>query len=506
MSSKFMSYLIKNRKVALIFFFVIYLGIMLTPYLGGNTEVYTSNGVITASQMSLMQIKGKFTTSLGFGVVMSMILSYALPVLLFAYVHSKKSVDLYFALPVKRSEQLITNILFALGICFGYFFVSSLVIYLCFAIKGVSIGGYLLILLSALVIFAIMLCINSLLFLVANNLFDGIVMIASYSGLALLIYVMVSVFGTYIIAGTRGYDLAGKIAAYTSPLYIASETFVNLFDRFIEGSDISFSISHIILLIVLGVVACYGLYRHFVLRKSERAEQVSNKFFAYPFVIHFYAIACLAIIAFNAVTEGGLLSNLFVYLLLLFVYIVATFVYKRKISVRPIYIIFYVCAMAITFLFASVAWKTRAFGLSEAYDLRKGDELTYYSYFSESTELGETITGNISASFDTSKLDEYKEAIDIFESKRKQSIDVFYEDDSAYSFGHIQVDNSSHSVDPISGKERVRNLESYNYVLHDVYTIEELKILDKYCEIELHDYEIDKTYTLEEFLKVKGEK
>lgn len=196
MSTKFMSYLIKNRKVALIFFFVIYLGIMLTPYLGGNAEYYASDGAMTASQMSLMQIKGKFWTSLGFGIVMSMMLSYALPVLLFAYVHSKKSVDLYFALPVKRSEQLITNILFALAICFGYFFISSLIVYVFFGIKAVSIGSYLLILLSALVIFAIMLCINSLLFLVANNLFDGIVMIASYSGLAVVIYTVVSVFGT----------------------------------------------------------------------------------------------------------------------------------------------------------------------------------------------------------------------------------------------------------------------------------------------------------------------
>ncbi len=489
MNTKYLSYLFKNRKVAIIFFFILYLAICLTPYISGNTYANINDS---------SYINSLFGVILGIGFAMSVMLTYILPVILFSFVHSKKSVDLYFALPVKRKDQLITNILFAFVIAFGYFLISSLIGFIILGLKHISIIGYLIILLYVAAFLLAMICINSLLFIVANNSFDGIVMIASYTGLALIVYFALWNYMSTMIAGYGG-ALDADLAIYISPLSMGISTFSTLLNKYINNSEYNriINILYLIIPFILGAVACYGLYRHFVLRKTERAEQVSNEFFAYPFVIHFYALLCLLILSFEAVQSGFL--NVFIfYLIILFIYIVATFVYRRKISVKPIYLIFFALATILTLLFSSLSWKTKAFGMAENYRLDESKNLVYEAYYYGEELFGEETHVSINVKIPTSNLKEYQEVIDIFEAKRHQAIEEYYaneEKESKYYYSQLYVSHLDN---------RNRTDKNYSYTLNDTYTIDELKIIDKYGDVEIDDYSDGELYTLEEYLKKKG--
>lgn len=486
MSNKFLSYLFKNRKVAIVFFLLIYLGLSFTPYIN---SMMGDAGEIRSNYGSLMSI----------AIFMSVMLSYALPVILFSYVHSKKSVDLYFSLPVKRSQQLITNIFFATVISFGYFFITTLLGYVIFASKVIDLGSYLIVLGYTLLFLLVMICINTLLFIVANNLFDGIVMIASYSGLALLIFLVADSFMSNIVVGSQGVDFA-KSAAYFSPLMMGADTFGKLTDIFIvkhlehpEGINGIY----LVIMVILGLIACYGMYRHFVLRKTERAEQVSDEFFAYPLIIHFYAIGCLAILAFNSI-RMNIMDFLPYYFVLLFIYIVATFVYKRKISVKPRYLAFFIISAIVTLLFGQVAWNTRGFKLAENYSLTKGDVLDYYAYCSMIDDDESQVY--IYLSIPTKEIDKYKEAIDIMEKKRRNNIDIEYARKNSESFGIMTI-NSNYYIN--NRRDEVPVDRGYRYVLNDLFTTDELKVLDKYGNIEIFDYESGENISFDEYLKKK---
>ncbi len=100
MRNNYLRWLMKSRKITILFFTVVYIGFLYTPYLENNSFLYDYQ-------------KYLYTRSLSIGVGMSVFLAFALPIFLFSYMHRKRSVDVYLALPISRRQQLFSAAFFA---------------------------------------------------------------------------------------------------------------------------------------------------------------------------------------------------------------------------------------------------------------------------------------------------------------------------------------------------------------------------------------------------------
>ena len=185
MNKNYLNYLIKTRKALIIFFFAAYLCVSLTWNLAGVNTV-PGYGFYSAVKAA---------------IAISVVLCYALPVLLFSFVHQRSSVDLFFALPVSRKEQRLTILLFAFGIAFGYFLITTVLAWLLFGLRTVTILRLLGILLFAAFLVITLLVFNSVLYLLGNNMIDGVVTLAAYTMFPLLGTIAEALIVSNIVAG-----------------------------------------------------------------------------------------------------------------------------------------------------------------------------------------------------------------------------------------------------------------------------------------------------------------
>ena len=130
------------------------------------------------------------------------LLCYFLPVYVFSYIHNKKAVDTFFSIPVSRKATLISGLLFSILTAYIPFAIT-LVFYGFVESMGLGILVYLLellIMVSALIVF------NTTIYLTANNVFDGVVMIGAYSFLPFMLLIAYNnIINTYV-AGLYAMD------------------------------------------------------------------------------------------------------------------------------------------------------------------------------------------------------------------------------------------------------------------------------------------------------------
>ena len=343
-------------------------------------------------------------------------------------------------------------------------------------------------------------------YLLANNIFDGIVMVLAYSFLPLFLYLAVYTFITELVCGYTYAGLENMTfdAGWFSPILMSARCM----DAAIKGPfDQWLYLGLIILWTGLGL---YGLYRNFIKRKAERADQLSSEFFAYPFIIHVYCLLCLLCFA-TLTARGGFFEALFYYALLLLIYIVATFVYKRKIQIHWKYLVFYAAAVLLTIGLAKAALATRGFGMADRYSLNHGDSLVYsWNYFGYSFnpavsedadrdeyEPYENYSINVYVEIPTNKIHENQEVVDIFENIRKESIDYYY----------LKPEEKTSNAD--SGYLLVYNHKGNDSSHHYEYRVPR-RLYDKELAI-IHEqgYEIvfivdGNEYTYEEYLEWEG--
>lgn len=485
MNKNYLKYLFKNYRVAILFFAVLFLGISATPFITRDDRILSY--CAAAEIMSVLSIG----------------MTFILPVILFAFVHRRRSADLFFALPISRKDQLITNLLFAFFTAFGIFCVTSLILWIP-AAQVIPFKEVLLLNALAALSIACLLLIHTAWYLIANNIFDGIVMIAAWSVLPLLVFVMISEFGSTMVAG-QNIDKTADLAMWLSPLAMSG---YNLFASTSQGSG-ELNMLYNILIALWGVIGAAGSYFHFVRRKSERAEQLSDDPLAYPLIINFYALGILIMMACSFVREGGY-ELLSLYLLLLFIYVVAQFVFNRKIRITPKILITFAILSAISGVFAVAAYRTHGFGLAERYTVDdkshirisyssavyKDDFEREYNY-----EYNDSDFVNISVEL-LMPVKDYQQntrLYEMFESYRQDGIDFFYSSQkSAYRNCRICFMNCTGNSYDYSNR--------YDYTLSKPIAMDDLQYLIEipFARVEIYDSYSGEEYTLSQWLARKG--
>ncbi len=509
MNSKYILYLFRNRKIAVVFFLVLYTAFSMTTFIGAGS--YTA-------KMHLHDVMVAST-------VMSFIMAYGLPILIFSYVHMKRSADTFFAIPVSRKDQLKSNILFMFALCYGYFLIATLIGGI-FTSFGNNIRGFLTVQLAAAFVLLVLLLINSSLYLLANNVFDGIVMIGAYTLLPLLIFLAIDTFQTEMIAGSLYGDLSLDITGYVFPAFQA----VTVMRQAVNAGK--FGSIYVLLLAVYGLVSICLLKRNFIDRKAERAEQLSDEIMAYPFVIRIYTLIFMLIITCCPpwLFFG---ERIIYYLLLLFVFVVAVFVYKRKIEIKMKNLLIFAGCLAAAFIFNSVAWNTHGFGYADNYTINEkkylaaefdttvySDNLEKMYTWQDDQEYQDNAYLTFQMILPLDETEKYKEVLDLLDKKRHESIDKFYENNKRNE-PHYSMTLSFSNLDDADIKmynEKGYYIGSnrYSYRMAAPFTLEELKLLDQYGNLSvIIEEEVvsstgedtwirQNTYTLNEFLEVKA--
>jgi len=454
MSGKYLGYLVRSRRLLLIFFSALFLCLMVLP--AAETPLYgMKNPAVPVRSLAL-----------GFGLCLAG--SFLLPALMFSFVHRKSSADRWFCLPVSRRRILNTSLLAA--------FVGCLVLYalgegLTALVSGSLLPAkiYLQFFLVTAVTTASLLCINTLLYLLANNIFDGVIAMILYTLLPLALLAVLSNLCWMLIAGNTQdlSDLLPFVLWLSAPgMGIWNAARLCHYGQGLLNSA-SLKTLYLILPLCWGALACLALQGQFVRRRAERAGQLSDGFFAYPFLIGTYTVLALLLLG-AAVAGEKSLGLCFFYLVFFAMFLCVMFVYKRRIRISGKSVIFYAAAAVLTLAVCLGGFATRGFGLADRY--RTASQTTtysfsatvaasdlgqsYYNYDGQDTTLladggsdplsMDSVTVYASAFLPTQgQTEEQQRAEEVFRQLRKSSIDGFYrrQKDDGFIFGSLAVVN-----------------------------------------------------------------
>ncbi len=485
MNKKYLNYLIKNRKVLILFFLAVYLCVCLTWNLSAAGTAAPGYGYYSAAKAA---------------IAISIVLCYALPVLHFSYVHQRSSADLYFALPVSRKEQRITTLVFAFKISFGYFLITIVAAWLLFGIGIVPAGRVLECICFAAFLIITLLSFNTMLYLLANNLLDGIVTMAAYTMFPVVGSMAESIIVSNIVAGGTPAVKDG-VFVFLSPVLMLVRNFAAtvsmngwLFQQF--------NIPYLILSAAYLVLSWLVVRKQFDERQSERAGQISDHPLTYPTIINLYAVIFLLVFGSYLVIEPGP-ELIVMYIFLLVCYVAGSFLYRRKLKVDAKMIGTYVLEAVLCAGLMFIGWKTQGFGAARAYSLTESRQIVYqYNMQAERDDLGkgtlsdQNVYVTFSIGVDTDKNSGNEEFKKLMEDYRSKAIDEFYSGNEPQYAGSFQVymtnDNRSHYEN------------SYFYNPSVPFTEEELKQISKYGNVEVYVYDEDfeeERYLLNDYLK-----
>lgn len=354
MLKKYLVYLIKKYKTALIFLAIVYLFVMAWPQMDSLFEETTFE-----EGCSLMD------ATMNFSAIVSAILAFVLPVIVFRFVHSRKDEDQYFALPISRKTMLYGNLIFSYGVPAVYYFIGNLIFWIVTTAGGtcrMSVGKFVYYQAVGLVFGLALVLFNSMLYLLANNMVDGIILMLGYTMLPSIWELGVDCMLHFIWAGGYTGIESGRLFQIFSPAGMAFERLMTIHTA--DKGELWEILLHFALAIVYIVLCRLALQRLFVRRKAERAEQVSDGFFAYRLLLPMCLIPSVLVVT-NAIV-GPFFIGTYIGLVFLFVaYIVGSFIYKRQIRVTWKMILSFAVIILACVLLRRVGLATKAFGLAK---------------------------------------------------------------------------------------------------------------------------------------------
>ncbi|SFG48192.1 hypothetical protein [Oribacterium sp. WCC10] len=492
MNKNYFKWLIKSRKISLLFFFLICIGFQLISFTNYDA-CYPSD---------------TFNMGVIIGGSMSMLLCIAMPVFILSYIHRKSSADLYLALPVSRKEQLLTTFFLTWIMAYGTFFIGTTLIWVTKTFSLVSFKTWISVQILTAFSLLVLMLVYTAIYTLANSVFDGIVMIGAYSVLPGVVALSVLTFLYSMIAGNN--VPSDSFILQTGTLLSPVSMFFSNLNFLLEpeySSQEKFSRLYILMMLGYGLIAIALLRYHFINRKAERTDQISDDKLSYPFIINAYLILILLSLAWSVVSDS-VNGFEFFYLLLFFIYIVASFVYKRtlRITWRPI--AFFIFACLATLVFAKIGWMTEGFGLSHLPHELFTERYLHYNYSADVSidNLGEQIPDynhdyayiSFDLSIPSEKAAEYAGLIDKFEALRNDAVTNFYK-----SSKDMPNTNVSLSVYNNTGNDSA-SLNYYNYNRVPPLSEEDLKTISRYCEVTIYPI-INKNYDDDGSLKEDAE-
>lgn len=476
MSKNYLKYLFRQYRIPLIFFFCVYALAVMTP------------GLADLSSGERFDL----TLSLDIAFLLSAGACVVLPLFFFSFVHRRKSADVYGALPISRKGQLRATLGFLFLSTFGCYFVMWLLLMIPathteFGVLGAGIMTRELFCVAITLL--TILILTSGLYLIGNNIFDGVVITAAYYFVPVLILILDHTFFNYLVAGSQDWDQGSQLVSWLSPFTCTQAMDLSrLFENGlpVAREEIAVDWPRILALLVFAGIGVLLLHRNFVRRDLERAEQLSAGKLAYPLIIPLYAVLSLTLILIT--TQADIATSALLILAIFCAYSIASFVWRRTIRPNAKMLLSFAACFAIAALFTFTGWQTHGFGLGDRPMKWSPGKTIYYSYSAQvkKNDLGKISSGSgfreVTFSFYLPESEqEENEAAQILERFRKKAIREFY----GRSYFKFRYPGSSLTFEQPGS---TGHYHEYTLV-RSALSVQELKTISKYARVFVTRYD-----------------
>lgn len=325
-----------------------------------------------------------------------LVIFLVLPVFIFKFNLSKKSVDTYYSLPISRKSlffaQYVTPLICALLPVILNYALGTIVLTIRASINHYDWWGGPAGTFEAFIAFILALiplvagyAMNTYFVNKCNALMDAAIVTLGYNVLPYLLILTVAIYLENHTVGTGGIlnDIDYfTIARVMSPYYRSFEFFVEYYSQRDVFNFLLF-FKTLYNLAFLTVFTWLGL-KTFQKRKGEDAEQITNSFITYPFLIH---IASICIISFLDITRMLDIVWIVVFTAVIFViFTIMNFIANRSVKFTWKIAVKFIILMIAFNCFNFVANQTELFGINKQHvDMsdKKKVEVEYYHYNSE---------------------------------------------------------------------------------------------------------------------------
>lgn len=295
-----------------------------------------------------------------------MILTFCIPIYMQNKRLKKRSVDTFYALPIKKEKMVRTEIFFGLFLIFIPWILNYFLGIGQYWIKEGSwaFGNEFLILAVCLLYGFVQYSINYFLVGKCNNILDGIITVIAYGGLPLVIFIVANAFVDANTVGIRSYDV---INFANMSVYGAMYSLVYYFANVLRysGAVLHFPIGSFFagVQILLGILAYMKACKDYVVKPLEEAEQKTTSIWSYRFLIPVNCLLYLSLATYN----NGIPWVVVVSVLVFLGYLTATFVSNREIRISSKSVLLFAVILIGMNLFTYVFRENRAFGLNEVF-------------------------------------------------------------------------------------------------------------------------------------------
>ena len=243
-------------------------------------------------------------------------LCFLSPVLVYSFKMSKRGVDAYYALPIKKGKLYLVKTLVGLLLVlvpFTVMYWSGFLTLLCRAENPYNMFWYLPAYFGSVLLGVCLFGLNAFLFTRGNTVADGIVFMIAYIPLFMMLY-------CYAIQAFSSSYYRNESAFLTFGGLIEFGNKMN--DLIVRSENVTFSPLTFVVMPILGALGYALLFALLPYEKGENAEQISDSWFGYKLLIPVYTAFWLAL-NLNVVDIIG-------FCLIAMAATVATVVYQRK--------------------------------------------------------------------------------------------------------------------------------------------------------------------------------
>jgi len=296
-------------------------------------------------------------------IVFIYFLAFVMVIVNFRYLHSKRSVDTYMQLPLKKLGLYKTKLVYTIIQVVGFGVLCYLLGVIVLIIRGFSIDFRYIVYVSLFISISLSLIIffNAYLYQKCNSMIDGIIVMVMYHLLLLFIDFMLM----YIVLSYNN-----SIANNYSLFSIDMTLFRLLFAPFSKDGTYYFNgytgnqINAVIVFLIVGIGSLLLSFKEIKNRSSERAEQITKDHFCYPvIIIGFVWVLFLMLVSLD---EG--METIYIGIFVIFIpYIIGMFIYNRKVILKAKYIITYVVTILLSIAFVFTINITDSFGLANMF-------------------------------------------------------------------------------------------------------------------------------------------
>ena len=365
--------------------------------------------------------------------LMVIITTLILPVYNIKMFQSKKAIDTYFALPIKKIDLMKSTLFYTIiqiSINFTFSFILGLFISkLWFGFGLINIVSCILVTILSI---TIIVTVNFFIVEKCNNTLDSVIILTSYHLLLLAIYQGVSQFARNVIPYSNGFirtigyaDLA-FILSHFNPYTLLVRIFLHfeliknsMFYQYSEP-EIVFPYLLLGIQVIIGIFAYILLMKSFNRRKAEDSETLTNNKWTYPFIINAFTIAIIMCLDF----ARGFMYYLPLLVIVIVGNLVITFISQRKIKITKKTLLLLMSSFVVVLILSKIAFHTNFFNLAYSFEMHDTSiELIIVHKIDDGGPGEDTITTYI-YQYELAGSEDDKQMLNEFQ---KEIVDEFYE-------------------------------------------------------------------------------